>query len=68
MRGPLTKVCEGCNQSFECGQYGCWCGQMGVTVRQMDWIEKSFRDCLCSSCLKKVVSGEMFPHQVRRSQ
>jgi hypothetical protein len=59
MRGPVNKICESCSEAFECGQYRCWCGQIGITEQQMDWIEKSFRDCLCLACLKKVVSGEL---------
>ena len=62
MRGPVTKTCGQCKQTFECGQYGCWCGQMGVTERQLDWISARFEDCLCPTCLKQVVSGELgFP-------
>ncbi len=59
MRGPVTKTCGQCKQTFECGQYGCWCGQMGVTERQLDWISARFEDCLCPTCLKQVVSSEL---------
>ena len=61
MKGPVSKVCEGCRQVFICGQYGCWCAQVGITEQQMDWIEKSFHDCLCPLCLQKVISDEMGP-------
>lgn len=61
MRGSIEKVCECCGRSFECGQYGCWCGTIGITERQMDWIEQSFSDCLCPDCLTKVVNGEAGP-------
>lgn len=61
MKGPVSKVCEACNQAFVCGQYGCWCSQVGITERQMDWVEKSFKDCLCPDCLKNVGNGELGP-------
>lgn len=61
MKGPVSKVCEYCKEVFVCGQYGCWCAQIKITERQMDWIEKSFHDCLCPRCLHKVVSGEIGP-------
>ena len=59
MRGPVTKTCEACGRTFECGQWGCWCGQVGVTERQMDWIAARFHDCLCPDCLKKVSKGDV---------
>jgi hypothetical protein len=58
MRGPVQKVCERCQQAFECGQYGCWCGKVGVTEQQMDWISARFEDCLCPDCLSRVTRGE----------
>jgi len=61
MRGPLNKVCAECRRTFECGQYGCWCGTVGITESQMDWIEARYQDCLCSVCLKKVAAGEVGP-------
>jgi hypothetical protein len=59
MRGPVSKVCECCKQVFTCGQYGCWCAEVGLTDSQMAWIERAFHDCLCSVCLQKVVDGTM---------
>ncbi len=59
MRGPVTKTCEHCAQTFECGQYGCWCGQLGITEQQMDWIAARFQDCLCPACLKLVSTGAL---------
>jgi hypothetical protein len=61
-------MCEYCKQAFICGQYGCWCGQLGITEQQMAWIEMSFHDCLCPVCLQKVVDGEMGPVSVDRQQ
>ena len=58
MKGPLTKRCEACGREFECGQYGCWCGKIGVTEQQMDWIAARFTDCLCQICLEQVCTGE----------
>ena len=68
MKGPVNKVCQACNQLFVCGQYGCWCAQTGVTEKQMDWIEKSFKDCLCRLCLEKVVNGELGPAPIVGSE
>jgi hypothetical protein len=58
MRGPVTKTCEQCKQTFECGGYQCWCGKVGITEQQMDWITARFQDCLCPACLKMVSTGE----------
>ena len=55
------KICEACGQSFSCGGYGCWCGQVAITERQMDWISAKFRDCLCPACLLNVSRGELGP-------
>ncbi|GKS64767.1 hypothetical protein YTPLAS72_20710 [Nitrospira sp.] len=55
MRGPVQKTCEGCGQDFECGGYQCWCGNVGVTEQQMDWISARFKDCLCADCLNRVM-------------
>lgn len=66
MRGPVTKVCERCGQSFECVGYQCWCGKIGITEQQMDRIEERFTDCLCSVCLKQIAAGaaglQVMPH------
>jgi hypothetical protein len=59
MRGSVDKICENCSQTFECGGYGCWCGSLGVTEPQMDWIADRFQDCLCPTCLGKVAAGEL---------
>jgi Cysteine-rich CWC len=59
MRGPISKICDHCKQVFECGQYSCWCGKIGVTEAQMDWITARFEDCLCSECLGQVARGEV---------
>lgn len=57
MKGPVAKTCEHCKQTFECGQYGCWCGKLGITEEQMDWIVARFEDCLCPVCLNKATTG-----------
>ncbi|MFI5223257.1 MAG: cysteine-rich CWC family protein [Nitrospirales bacterium] len=63
MRGPVNKTCEHCRHIFECGGYRCWCGKVGITEQQMDWIAARFQDCLCPACLKLVSAGvlEGFP-------
>lgn|SRR5689334_8715879 len=58
MTGPVQKTCEACGCEFECGQYGCWCGKIGITEAQMDWIATRFHDCLCPECLEKVARGQ----------
>lgn len=59
MRGPVTKTCEQCHQTFECGGYQCWCGNVGITEPQMDWIAARFQDCLCPACLALVSAGSL---------
>jgi len=63
LKGPVNKTCEHCRQTFECGGYQCWCGKVGITEQQMDWIAARFQDCLCPACLKLVSEGalEAFP-------
>ncbi|MCC6139869.1 MAG: cysteine-rich CWC family protein [Nitrospira sp.] len=59
MRGPVDKTCEACGAVFSCGGYQCWCGKVGITESQMDWIAARFQDCLCPLCLGKVAAGEL---------
>ncbi len=61
MKAPVSKTCESCGRPFECVGYQCWCGEMGITESQMDWIEAHFKDCLCPVCLGKVGAGELGP-------
>lgn len=68
MRGPVTKTCGHCGQAFECGQYGCWCGGLGITERQMDWIAVRFEDCLCQACLQQVSLGKLGPSYEKADQ
>jgi len=41
---------------------------MLITQQQMDWIEKSFHDCLCPLCLQQVVDGRFGPASVTKPQ
>jgi hypothetical protein len=59
MRGSVQKVCENCGHVFECVGYQCWCGKLGITDAQMDWIAVRFRDCLCVVCLEKIASRDV---------
>ncbi|MBX3303116.1 MAG: cysteine-rich CWC family protein [Nitrospira sp.] len=61
VRGPVQKICEHCGQAFQCVGYQCWCGTIGVTEAQMDWIAARYEDCLCPLCLGKIVTGELGP-------
>ena len=65
MRGPVTKTCEACGVTFECGGYHCWCGKVGIAELQMDWIAAHFQDCLCPACLNKISAGDrgLVPHK-----
>jgi hypothetical protein len=67
MTGPVQKTCEACGCTFECGQYQCWCGAIGITESQMDWIAEHFQDCLCRDCLEKVARGESLTPPRRRA-
>ena len=58
MKGPVDKTCEACGAVFQCGGYQCWCGKVGITERQMDWIAARFKDCLCPECLNEVSAGD----------
>ena len=67
MRGPVNKTCESCGLLFECGGYQCWCGEVGITDLQMDWIEARFEGCLCRGCLEKVARGESLDREQREA-
>jgi len=54
---PVEKRCESCGESFECGQYPCWCPDIAITDHQYDWIAARYSDCLCSACLNKVATS-----------
>lgn len=62
MRDPVEKVCDHCGQPFQCVGYQCWCGKLGITDQQMDWIAARYDGCLCRICLGKVAIGELGPH------
>jgi hypothetical protein len=64
MRGPVQKICGHCSQAFQCGGYQCWCGSLGITVQQMDWIAGQYEDCLCKICLEKVATGNLGPQML----
>lgn len=67
MKGPVSKVCGCCKETFVCGQYGCWCAQVRVSDQLMAWIEQSFKDCLCPTCLHHVVDGTLGPESIVKS-
>lgn len=46
---------------FECIGYQCWCGTIGITEAQMDWIASRFKDCLCPACLQQIANGTLGP-------
>lgn len=62
----MNKTCEHCRQTFECGGYQCWCGQVGITEPQMDWIAARFHDCLCPACLNLVSVGALEAVPIKR--
>jgi hypothetical protein len=57
----VVKTCEHCQQPFSCGGYQCWCGSVGITEEQMDWIAARYQDCLCPACLRLVADGTLGP-------
>ncbi|MEK6802034.1 MAG: cysteine-rich CWC family protein [Nitrospirota bacterium] len=64
----MTKTCEHCRQPFSCGGYQCWCGKIGITEAQMDWIAARFQDCLCPTCLQLVADGVLGPEVSQQKQ
>src|SRR5262249_6828297 len=46
------KTCPRCAQSFDCrGAAGCWCGAVRLSAATLDHLKRSYRDCLCPTCL-----------------
>ncbi|MBS0152666.1 MAG: cysteine-rich CWC family protein [Nitrospira sp.] len=68
MRGPVQKTCEACGNPFQCEGYQCWCGKLGITEQQMDWIAARYQDCLCPVCLGKIATGERGPQSLPEGQ
>ncbi|MDP1767933.1 MAG: cysteine-rich CWC family protein [Nitrospirota bacterium] len=64
----MTKTCEHCHDTFECRGYQCWCGTLGITQQQMDWIAARYKECLCPVCLGKVAAGELGPQSTTHTE
>lgn len=46
-----NKTCPKCGAQFECRSAGCWCDNVSLDPATLEQLEKSFRGCLCPSCL-----------------
>lgn len=49
-----TKMCERCNEQFECkcgDIINCDCSKVQLSVEERAFIESRYTDCLCVHCL-----------------
>jgi hypothetical protein len=50
-RTAQIKTCERCGESFGCQLNGCWCESVKIGPETLQWLQRSFSDCLCPNCL-----------------
>lgn len=52
-------TCEACGSQFTCGATlaGCWCSELKLSERQRAELKDRYRSCLCSECLRSIVSA-----------
>ena len=57
-REPST--CEACGEAFTCGATlaGCWCTEIKLSAETRASLKKSYRNCLCRTCLERAAAGE----------
>ncbi|HEY2586239.1 MAG TPA: cysteine-rich CWC family protein [Tepidisphaeraceae bacterium] len=46
-----TKTCGRCGGDFECRSTGCWCEQVRLSPAALQWLQRTYTDCLCPACL-----------------
>jgi len=54
---PRHKTCEKCGSEFECMKSACWCEHVHLSADALQWLRRSYRDCLCPSCLASVAAN-----------
>jgi len=46
-------ICPKCGQSFICNPNGiCWCVKFTIPAENLEFLKKTYPDCLCPECLK----------------
>lgn len=55
-KAMTAKTCESCGQTFECGALAgsCWCMKVPLGSEHLETLRKTYSDCLCEPCIKKV--------------
>jgi hypothetical protein len=48
----LKKKCPKCHTEFECMGEDCWCHNYQILNKDINYIRKTWDDCLCPTCLK----------------
>jgi len=57
------KICARCNKGFECkvGNIAiCQCTAVKLTIEEQEFIEATYKDCLCIDCLKEIKNKYIF--------
>jgi ribosomal protein L34E len=50
---PKIKNCSKCGKAFEClHNKDCWCMDYVISPENLQKIQETYADCLCSECLK----------------
>jgi hypothetical protein len=47
------KICGRCGNVFGCYGKNCWCEAVQLSPAALRWLERTFPDCLCRSCLEQ---------------
>ena len=53
------KVCVECKKPFSCYTQGCWCADLPMIMPM-----ENITDCMCPTCLKKVINTKLTEHKL----
>lgn len=58
-------TCESCGKDFSCGAKTgkCWCFEIELDADALKILQKIYKNCLCSNCLKNKIDL-LLPGQV----
>ncbi|SEP11932.1 cysteine-rich CWC family protein [Niastella yeongjuensis] len=59
----MIKKCSKCETAFNCQNEsrGCWCEEVQLSTRQLDYLKENYENCLCPNCLKEFETFSKLP-------
>lgn len=54
---PVQKICPRCKSEFLCQHENisqCACSKISINKKEMEFIKKQYKDCLCVKCLQEL--------------